>query len=86
MPRDFTAENWAKTAPDQRHFLVNDLLETQPLVGMTADEVRGLLGAPDYTDSPELLAYVIDMPFDESTLDIYLQNGRVTGVDRTLEH
>ena len=86
VPRDFTAENWAKTAPDQRHFLVNDLLETQPLVGMTADEVRGLLGAPDYTDSPELLAYVIDMPFDESTLDIYLQNGRVTGVDRTREH
>ena len=51
----FTAENWAKTAPD-------------------------------YTDSPELLAYIIDMPFDESTLDIYLQNGRVTGTDRTLEH
>ena len=55
VPRDFTAENWAKTAPD-------------------------------YTDSPELLAYIIDMPFDESTLDIYLQNGRVTGTDRTLEH
>ena len=86
VARDFTAENWAKTAPADRHFMVTSLRETVALVGMDEAEVRALLGEPDYADSPELLAYIIDMPFDASTLDIYLQDGIVTEVDTTPEH
>ena len=71
VARDFTAENWAKTAPADRHFMVPSLRETVALAGMDEAEVRALLGEPDYADSPELLAYIIDMPFDASTLDIY---------------
>ena len=86
VPRDFTAENWAKTAPKDRHFMVSSLQENVELAGMSEADVRALLGEPDYADSPALLAYIIDMPFDASTLDIYLQDGVVTEVDITTEH
>ena len=66
--------------------MVTSLRETVALAGMDEAEVRALLGEPDYADSPELLAYIIDMPFDASTLDIYLQDGIVTEVDTTPEH
>ena len=86
VPRDFTAENWAKTKPGDRHFMVDDLTANSGIIGMTEADVRALLGEPDYADSPALLAYIIDMPFDASTLDIYLQDGIVTEVDTTPEH
>ena len=66
--------------------MVTSLRETVALAGMDEAEVRALLGEPDYADSPELLAYIIDMPFDASALDIYLQDGIVTEVDTTPEH
>ena len=47
VPKTFSAENWAKTAPSQRHFMVSDLQDSIELVGMSADEVRELLGTPD---------------------------------------
>ena len=66
--------------------MVSSLRENVELVGMSEADVRALLGEPDYADSPALLAYIIDMPFDASTLDIYLQDGVVTEVDITAEH
>ena len=36
VPKTFSAENWAKTAPAQRHFMVSDLQNSTELVGMSA--------------------------------------------------
>lgn len=81
VPKTFSAENWAKTAPAQRHFTVGDLQNSTELVGMSADEVRELLGTPDYADTDTCLSYLIAQPFDEVTLDLTLGNGIVTKVE-----
>ena len=81
VPKTFSAENWAKTAPSQRHFMVNDLQNSTELVGMSADEVRELLGTPDYADTDICLSYLIAQPFDEVTLDLTLENCIVTKVE-----
>ena len=80
VPRDFTAENWAKTAPEDRHFMVSSLRENVELAGMTEADVRALLGEPDYADSPALLAYIIDTGIDDTTLDLIMTNGKVTDI------
>ncbi|RHP13420.1 hypothetical protein DXD89_11945 [Butyricicoccus sp. TM10-16AC] len=81
VPKTFSAENWAKTAPAQRHFMVSDLQNSTELVGMSAAAVRELLGTPDYTDTDTCLSYLIAQPFDEVTLDLTLENGIVTKVE-----
>lgn len=48
---------------------------------MSADEVRELLGTPDYADTDTCLSYLIAQPFDEVTLDLTLGNGIVTKVE-----
>ncbi len=78
VPKTFSAENWAKTAPEKRHFMVSDLQNSTELVGMSADAVRGLLGTPDYADTDTCLSYLIAQPFDEVTLNLTLENGIVT--------
>lgn len=80
-PKTFSVENWSKTAPSQRHFMVSDLQNSTELVGMSADAVRGLLGTPDYADTDTCLSYLIAQPFDEVTLDLTLENGIVTKVE-----
>ena len=82
----FSAAQWASVTPDKRHYMLNDLTRRHTLVGMTGGEVRALLGIPDYTDTDTLYAYVIDQPFDESTLDLTLEDGVVTAVSITPEH
>ncbi len=74
-------EKQAKTASAQRHFMVSDLQNSTELVGMSADEVRELLGTPDYADTDTCLSYLIAQPFDEVTLDLTLENGIVTKVE-----
>lgn len=86
VPRTFSAEAWAKTEPEDRHFMVENLQEQHTLTGMTAGEVTALLGEPDYIKADTLYSYIIDMPFDESTLDLTLANGVVTETGITLEH
>ena len=81
VPKTFSAENWAKTAPAQRHFMGSDLQDSTELVGMSADEVRELLGTPYYADTDTCLSYLIAQPFDEVTLDPTLENGIVTKVE-----
>ena len=73
IPKTFSAENWSKTALSQRHFMVDDLQSNTNLVGMSADEVRELLGTPDYADTDTCLSYLIAQPFDEVTLDLTLE-------------
>ena len=81
VPKTFSAENRAKTALSQRHFMVSNLQDSTELVGMSADAVRGLLGTPDYADTDTCLSYLIAQPFDEVTLDLTLENGIVTKVE-----
>ena len=81
VPKTFSAENWAKTAPNQRHFMLSDLQNSTELVGMSADEVRGLLGTPDYADTETCLSYTIAQKMDDKTLDFTLENGVVTKVE-----
>jgi len=86
VPREFSPEGWARTKPEDRHFMVDSLLDSVQFAGMTSDEVCQLLGKPDYIDLPELMEYVIDKPFDVSTLDFYIKNGVVSDVTITPEH
>ena len=83
VPRTFSAENWAKTAPAERHFMVNDLQSGTELAGMSADEVRSLLGAPDYADTETGLSYLIEQGMDDKTLDLTLENGVVTKAEQS---
>ena len=86
VPRDFTAENWAKTAPEDRHFMVSSLRENVELAGMTEADVRALLGEPDYADSPALLAYIIDTGIDDTTLELTIENGKVSDILENNSH
>ena len=86
VPRDFTAENWAKTAPEDRHFMVSSLQENVELAGMTEADVRALLGEPDHTDSPALLAYIIDTGIDDTTLELTIENGKVSDILENNSH
>ncbi len=86
VPRKFSPEGWVRTKPEDRHFMVDSLLDSVQLTGMTSDELRQLLGEPDYVDTPELMEYIIDKPFDEATLDFYIKNGIVSEVTTTPEH
>ena len=81
VPKTFSAENWSKTALSQRHFMVDDLQNSTNLVGMSADEVRELLGTPDYADTDTCLSYTIAQNMDDKTLDLTLENGIVTKVE-----
>lgn len=81
VPKTFSAENWSKTALSQRHFMVDDLQNSTNLVGMSADEVRELLGTPDYADTATCLSYTIAQSMDDKTLDLTLGNGVVTKVE-----
>ena len=78
ISKTFSAENWANTQPAQRHFMVSDLQNSTALVGMSADEVRSLLGTPDYADTETCLSYLIAQGMDDKTLDLTLENGIVT--------
>lgn len=75
VARDFTAENWAKTVPEDQHFMVGDLLANSGIIGMTEAEVRALLGEPDYADTSERLSYIIDTGIDDTSLDLTNENG-----------
>ena len=79
VPRTFSVENWAKTDPTDRHFMLPDLERQVSLVGMSANEVRALLGEPDHASSETQLAYIIDSDWiDYIVLDLKLENGVVT--------
>lgn len=82
----FSPARWISVKPADRHYMLDDLNRRHTLTGMTGEEVRTLLGKPDYTDTDTLYSYVIDQPFDESTLDLTLQNGMVSAVSITPEH
>ena len=86
VPRDFTAENWAKTKPGDRHFMVDDLTANSGIMGMTEADVRALLGEPDYADSPALLAYIIDTGIDDTTLELTIENGKVSDILENNSH
>ncbi len=84
--REFTPEAWAETKPEDRHFMMESLMDSVSLIGITGKELRVLLGDPDYIDTPELMEYLIDKPFDAATLDFTLENGVVTNIGVTTEH
>lgn len=86
VPRKFSAENWAKTEAVERHFMVDDLLQSTNIIGMTEEDALALLGTPDYIHTNDLLSYIIDQPFDESTLDFHLNQGIITTYEIISEH
>ena len=86
VPRTFTAENWANTAPENRHFMADDLIANSGLAGMTEEEVRALLGAPDYADDPAMLSYIIATDIDDTTLDLTMEAGKVTRISINNSH
>ena len=79
----FSPEKWQR-APGRRAFIVGDFLEDHPPEGLTEDEVRGLLGAPDLEENTgdELrLGYVLGnvrTVLDAEWLVLELEDGVVT--------
>ena len=66
--------------------MVSSLRENVELAGMTEADVRALLGEPDYADSPALLAYIIDTGIDDTTLELTIENGKVSDILENNSH
>lgn len=66
--------------------MVDDLLQSTNIIGMTEEDALALLGTPDYIHTDDLLSYIIDQPFDESTLDFHLNQGIITTYEIIPEH
>ena len=76
--RDFTAENWAETAPEDRHFLLPSLRDTVELAGMAEADVRALLGEPDFASNDTQMSYIVDSDWlDYIVLELEMENGIV---------
>lgn len=76
--RSFTPEKW-QNHPDKREHMISDLLEDHPLKGMTAEDVRTLLGPEDYTPDNQLRYYLGEaFPIDSQWLVLTLENNLVT--------
>lgn len=89
----FTVERWIK-APDDRTKIVDDLLNTHKLIGMTEEEIISLLGeeesyasnktsfkiSKDYFEPENTIVYHLGVDYmDDSWLIISLDNGIVSG-------
>ena len=79
----FSSEKW-KRSPGRRAFIVGDLLEDHPPVGLTEEEVYALLGDPDLARTEERLelGYVLGnvrTVLDAEWLMLDLEDGIVTG-------
>lgn len=78
--RSFTTQKWLDH-PDKRERMVNDLLESYPLKGIPAEDVRTLLGPEDYAPDSELRYYIGEaFPIDSQWLVLNLENNLVTDV------
>jgi hypothetical protein len=74
-PRRFSKEAWAAAGPEERGHMLDDLLARNPLVGLTRQEVRDLLGGdPPYDvgyrgfnpDFPMVFPYQLIVQFDDA--------------------
>lgn len=92
---EFTKEKWIKR-PTNRSEIVEDLLQTYKLSGMTQDEVITMLGIPEVEhpigeSEAKGLSYNIGpepgfMSIDDAWLDIYLnKEGHVSHYDLTTD-
>ena len=66
--------------------MVSSLRENVELAGMTEADVRALLGEPDYEDTSARLAYIIDTGIDDTTLDLTIENGKVSDILENNSH
>ena len=86
VPRDFTAENWAETAPEDRHFLLPSLQETVELAGMAEADVRALLGEPDFASNDTQMSYIVDSDWlDYIVLEFKMENGIVISEETKIQ-
>jgi hypothetical protein len=46
-PWPFSQDAWARGTPDERGYMLADLIRNHPLENRTEDDVRELLGSPD---------------------------------------
>lgn len=74
----FTPELWAETRWQERHRLVDSLMDNYDLEGMTREEVKELLGEPD-RDGKGSFEYRIqtDFIFDWRVFYLEFSNDRV---------
>ena len=75
---DFTVDKWI-TMPENRHLIINDFLETNELVGMSEEDVVGLLGEEDATGQSSFKGDSHYYP-PETTLVYYLGKDYMEGL------
>ena len=79
--KEFNKSTWIEN-PDYRYELVDDLIDSNKLIGLTLEEIRGLLGEADYihdTVSGYNIGYSneIFMNLDPDWLEIEFESGKV---------
>lgn len=57
--RKFSVESWKQASPKDRFWMADDFLQSVQTKGMTLDELKSLLGEPDYSQST-LVYYLND--------------------------
>jgi hypothetical protein len=56
--RKFSVESWKQASPKERYWMADDFLQSVETKGMTIDELKSLLGEPDYAQ--KTLVYYLD--------------------------
>lgn len=84
---DFDAVKW-KTDKEKRYELAKDLINSKRLIGMSKDEIRGLLGDEDNKNEDNEWTYYIGFipsigNIDPNDIHIIFKNNKVTNV---IEH
>lgn len=92
--RDFTPAKWAED-PDERRLMVDDLMQSYDLIGMSESEVTEILGAESpqgvnqtsfkgdynfYSPEDSLVYYIGRDGLEGLWLILCLDNGRVSGI------
>ncbi len=79
--QEFNKDKWAENR-DQRYVYVDDLIESEKLIGLTSSEVKRMLGESDYEDDSTMSFYIGYSPehflnMDPDWLETDLIDGKV---------
>lgn len=82
--KEFDKENWAENR-DDRYVYVEDLVDGDKLIGLTSQELKGMLGDADLEDDSTMIFYIGYSPkhfmnMDPDWLETELIAGKVSNV------
>lgn len=80
--QEFNKENWTENR-DSRYVYVDDLIDSEKLIGLTSSELKSVLGEADYEDDSTMSFYIGYSPkhflnMDPDWLETDLIDGKVS--------